>query len=197
MHTLTSVYDRWRTKLLSVMAEANPRVSASSQHPYPSSSIRTQQKLSTAAPALHDEPLKIPKLIPNSIPKADALFESHTMAGNAELLPSAMQQESAVEGFMNLVTEDDDNLELQRQRREEEEQKIEDAQGELTLCVQHAVYARCEWLVDCKLVNLWTANHSLIDQLAAGSVNSKLLALCSVNLYHVDFYESLLFEYCF
>lgn len=140
MHTLTSVYDRWRTKLLSVMAEANPRVSASSQHPFPSSSIRTQQKLSSASPATQNQDFEIPRLIPTSIPKADALFESRSVAGNAELLPSGMRQESVVQGFMNLVTEDDDNLELQRQR-EEEEQKIEEAQGKLTLCVEYGACA--------------------------------------------------------
>ena len=128
MHTLTSIYDRWRSKLLSVMAEANPRVSASNQPPFPSSSIRTQQNLTAASPVLRDNTSTIPRSMPRGIPTADALVGSLGMKGNAEL------SQSAVKGFLKFATEDEDNLKLQKQR-EEEEQKPKEAQGKLTVFV--------------------------------------------------------------
>ena len=147
MHALTSIYDRWRTKLRSVMAEASPRVAASHQHPFPSSSFRTQQD-PTGTPDAHlnnlgrvnsatsatssatvagSIPKGIPRGIPKGIPGAAAL---PGLAGNAELADSQMQQATAVEGFLNFVGEDEDELAL-RKEREEEKQTAEGAQGKL------------------------------------------------------------------
>lgn len=142
MHALTSIYDRWRNKLRSVMAEASPRVAASHQHSFPSSSLRTQQDPtatpdalpnsfgradSSSATASATNPRSIPKGIPKGIPGAAAL---PGLAGNAELADTQMQQATAVEGFLEFLGEDEDELAL-RKEREEEKLTAEEAQGEL------------------------------------------------------------------
>ena len=135
MHALTSIYDRWRIKLQSVMAEASPAVSASQQHSFPSSYFRSQQNI-TATSGDNSEDANAAssktetsttsasglKTIPKGLPKA--------LAGEAELVQSQMQQEAAAEGFLKLLGEDEDNLALQKEK-EEEEKKAEVAQGKL------------------------------------------------------------------
>ena len=69
----------------------------------------------------------VPKLIPKGIPKAVIL---PGLAGNAELAKSGMQQETAAEGFLKLLGEDEDNLALQKEK-DVEQQKAEMTQGEL------------------------------------------------------------------
>lgn len=142
MHALTSIYDRWRTKLRSVMAEASPRVAASHQHPFPSSSFRNQQDTTAKLDAPHSTLGRvhsasattsatvagsIPKGIPRGIPRAAAL---PGLAGNADLADSQMHQATAAEGFLKFVGEDDDELALQEEKKQEK-QTAEDAQGKL------------------------------------------------------------------
>lgn len=141
------------------MAEASPRVAASSQRSFPSSSFRTRQNLTGASPALHDKLVgiqsvsssetlsTIPRAIPKGVPKADALFGGINRAGNAELSAGIKQQESAVAGFLKFVTEDEDNLDLLRQR-EEEKQKAEQAQGKLTLFGWYGASTHGRCLID-------------------------------------------------
>ena len=139
MHALTSIYDRWRIKLHSVMAEASPTVSASHQHLFTSSSFRTQQnlmatpgELSTVSEGANAASSKthnatsatVPKVIPKGIPKAVIL---PGLAGDVE---PEREQEAAAEGFLKLIGEDEDNLALQKEK-EEEKQKAGVTQGKL------------------------------------------------------------------
>lgn len=134
MHALTSIYDRWRIKLQSVMAEASPAVSASQQHSFPSSFFSSQQNITATSGDTSEDANAASsktetttsanglKTIPKGLPKA--------LAGKADLVQSQMQQEAAAEGFLKFLGEDEDNLALQKEK-EEEEKKAEAAQGKL------------------------------------------------------------------
>ena len=82
----------------------------------------------------------VSRSIPKGIPKGDledmSTGKDHSVAGNAGLAQELVG--TSTEGLLNLVSEDEDTLALQKQR-EEEEQKAEEEvqgrfQGDLFLC---------------------------------------------------------------
>lgn len=157
MHALTSIYDRWRAKVHSILSEANPEGSAVSHLPLPSSSFRSQQPqqamsyeelaalhsedpdVVTSIPSRVSEPQgphkesssSVTRSIPKGIPKADyqhnSVDENHSTARNSGLAQDLTGMPT--DGFLNFVGEDEDNLALQKQREEEEQKAEETAQG--------------------------------------------------------------------
>lgn len=87
--------------------------------------LNTSEGASSASNKTHNATTSatVSKVIPKGIP----MFG---LAGNGELVESWMQQETAAEGFLKFVGEDEDNLALQKERQEEK-QKAESAQGKL------------------------------------------------------------------
>ena len=145
MHTLTHIYDRWRSRVNSIISEARAQRSAVSDSILPSSSFRAQP--SGAAADFGDL-----NLIPKGIPKS-AVYEDESdsstgvLVGNSALSAAearlqdlaakeqalgleAFQREDiggnrlqaggSAEGFLKLTGEDEDNLALSQQLEEEE-----------------------------------------------------------------------------
>lgn len=127
MHTLTDLYDRWRTRLHSLMSEAKPKSAAASKHPFPSSSFRSQQHSMMMPPpgdsaSSGGSDKAIPEIIPKGIPKmgtqhADLLKQSSSTAGEAAMSAEQIMQDVAANqqdlslGFWSLQNPGNDQAE--------------------------------------------------------------------------------------
>ena len=156
MHALTSVYDRWRAKVHSMLSEANPDGPAAPHQALASASFRTQNPSAiayTEMSALRDRDADIIMnvlgsnstrtssdlqkgssasaltAIPKGIPRPEAWADTENEdIGSARPLQQTEEEEAKSAGFLKFVGEDEDNLALQKQREEEDRgENIEDA----------------------------------------------------------------------